>query len=644
MSSASAHIGSVSTGPSSASLSANTRSVYQVFAEIAQQYPDKTALLCNEHSLSYRDLFNRAESLAARLQQQGVKHGDIVGLVTQRSIEAIIAKLAVIRCGAAYLPFDASYPQKMLRYIYEDASPAAMLLQPGLLDNSCMEVFWQGDALLIDDSPAPAPAEPVEVNADDPIYVMYTSGSTGKPKGVVVPHRGVLRLVLDNNYVSLSADEVILQLCPLAFDVCTFEIWGALLFGGSLAIVPSAHPTLDEIAAQIARHNVSTMWLTAGLFHLMVEHRIDGLKPVRQLLAGGDILSPPHVEKVLRELPDCRMINGYGPTENTTFTTAYIFPRDFSAASSAPIGTAINGTTIHILDEVQQPVAKGEKGELYAGGDGVALGYLNRPELSAERFIADPFSEKPNARLYRTGDLVRQREDGNLEFFGRADRQIKLNGKRVELDEIEYNLRRHDDVADAAALVQETEQGIRHLVAYIVPRNGVALGAELENRVRDFLRIELPDYMVPPSITAMEKFPLSANDKVDRAALAAQPPAPRAAATTAAPLNASTLDAQLHTLFCRALKRDSAGHHENFFDLGGNSLQMIELQALIRSELGRELNLTDLFRFPSISALSRYLNPPAATPSATEKTATNSNRRASGRKAALQRARTQKNR
>ena len=318
-------------------------------------------------------------------------------------------------------------------------------------------------------SRAAASAEPA-IGANDLAYVMYTSGSTGSPKGVMIPHRGIVRLVSGCNFVGLGPDEVILHLAPLSFDASTFELWGALLNGGKLVIVPAPHPSLDDIAEAIRVNGVTTLWLTAGLFHLMVESRLDGLQPLRQLIVGGDVLSPPHIAKALKALPSCRIINGYGPTENTTFTCCYTIPQNPPPSGPIPIGSAIQNTTVYVLDADRRPVPVGEEGELYAGGAGVALGYLNQPELTAEKFIEDAFAPQTGARLYRTGDRVRQRPDGIIEFLGRVDRQIKLSGKRIELDAIEADLRSEETVQDAAVIACVDPAGRRSLAAFVTPR------------------------------------------------------------------------------------------------------------------------------------------------------------------------------
>jgi amino acid adenylation domain-containing protein len=440
------------------------------------------------------------------------------------------------------------------------------------------------------------------IGAHDLAYVMYTSGSTGRPKGVLIPHRGIVRLVSDCNFLSLGPDEVVLHLAPLSFDASTFELWGALLNGGKLVIIPAPHPSLDDIAKAIRENGVTTLWLTAGLFHLMVESRLDGLRPLRQLIVGGDVLSPPHVAKALNALPHCRIVNGYGPTENTTFTCCYTIPRTPPPSGPIPIGSAIQDTTVYLLDADRRPVPIGEEGELYAGGAGVALGYLNQPELTAEKFVEDPFARESGGRLYRTGDRVRQRPDGTIEFLGRVDRQIKLNGKRIELDALEAHLRSEETVRDAAVIARVDSAGRRFMAAYVTP------GDLDPHLLRRSLRARLPDFMVPASITVLESLPLSPNGKVDRARLGGFEPASEAAAGPAlSQLNGST-QRQLRDIVANALGRDAIGLEDNFFDLGASSLDLIRIHAKIVEAFGPVLTAVDLFGHPNIKAAAAKID------------------------------------
>jgi len=582
--------------------------IHERFSEVAERVPTRIAITCDGRQITYRGLDAWSDRIAADLRARRVAPGQLVGLYANRSAEAIAAILGILKAGAAYVPFDPAYPPKLLRHIYEDSKPAMMLVQCETLNETNTPTFWDGKALDLqawpdaDAHPLHQPRLAMFVAPSDPAYVMYTSGSTGRPKGVLVPHKAVLRLVIDTDYAHFGEDEVLLGLAPLSFDASTFEIWAALLHGGTLAILPMPHPSFDDIADAIARHGVTTMWLTAGLFHLMVDHRLNGLNPLRQLLAGGDVLSASHVQKALAALPNCQLINGYGPTENTTFSCCYRIPHNQPADEPIPIGTPIAHTQAYVLDDTRQPVPAGDEGDLYVGGDGLALGYLNRPDLTAERFVPNPFDPQSGARLYRTGDRVRLRSDGSFEFMGRVDRQIKLNGKRIELDEIEACLRRTGLVRDAAVTTYETEAGQRRIAAFVSPLAGQTLNLD---RLRDHLRQELPDFMLPTSLVAQDALPLSPTGKVDRAKLIVPRLTPVPAPT---PSISSAVESALLSIWCQVLSVQTINREQNFFDLGGSSLQLMQVQAEIRSKLGYELSMVELFRNPRISLLAAYID------------------------------------
>ena len=580
-------------------------SISQVFDAVTARSRDRIALAGDAQALTYGQLAARADRIGSWLLARGIGRGKTVGLFAQRSPDTIAAILGILKAGAAYVPLDPSYPKKLLQYLYEDSRPAAMLVQETLAAGRPEDVFWNGEALSLGaDMELPAGSSDAcgpETGPDDPAYIMYTSGSTGRPKGVVIPHRAVLRLVLDNNFATLGPEEVILQMAPLSFDASTFEIWGALLNGGKLAVVCNPYPSLDDIGAEIARHGVTTLWLTAGLFHLMVDNNLDGLKPLRQLLAGGDVLSPPHIVKALRGLPGCRLINGYGPTENTTFSCCYTVPRDYSGERALPIGRPIRQTEALILDESLRPVPPGTDGELYVAGAGVALGYLNRPELTAERFIPPPSDPHSSARLYRTGDRVRLRADGNIEFLGRLDRQVKINGKRVELDEIEARIRATGLVQDAAVVCPAGAAGQRQILAFVTATAGTTVDLE---RVRRALRDDLPDYMIPSSIRQLDSFPLSPTGKVDRARLPALVNA-HTDSRGRAPANAT--EAALREIWRKVLGTSAVGVDDNFFDLGGTSLGLMEVHANIRRSMSSDITVVEMFQYPRISALAQHM-------------------------------------
>ena len=580
-----------------------TDSVSALFAQMAESRPDAVAVIEALGTWTYAALDAHADRIAGMLQAQGVGAGQRVGLLLPRSADAVASMLAVMRLGAAFVPLDLGYPAELLALIAQDSAPAAVLAQTEMLAMLGAAPPWSCptiDLTAAADELAGTAALPLPCAAgpDTAAYVMYTSGSTGRPKGVITPHRGILRLVLEPDYVSLGPDEVMLHLAPLAFDASTFEIWGALLNGGRLAVVETAQPGLDEIAEAIARHGVTIAWLTAGLFNLMVDHRLLALRPLRQLLAGGDVLSPSHVARALGGLPGLRLINGYGPTENTTFTCCHAVPADFDGQSALPIGTPIRGTDVWIMDDAMQPVADGAPGQLVAGGDGVALGYLNRPEQTAQAFVPHP--ARPGAWAYCTGDRVRRLPDGSIAFLGRADRQVKLNGKRIELDEIENVAQTCPAVRDVVVVVRE--RGARKLIAAYV-----AGAPEAADQLRAYLRQRLPDYMVPTEIVAMAALPLTPNGKIDRKRL------PEVAAAAAGPrAHGNDIESALAAIWQRVLGHDRIARDANFFDLGGTSLQLIEAHALIQQSLAPDLAITDMFRLPRLAALAGFLAGDAA--------------------------------
>lgn len=365
--------------------------------------------------------------------------------------------------------------------------------------------------------------------------------------------------------------------------------------------MPPQMPSLEELGRAIQRYEVTTMWLTAGLFHLMVEQRIEDLKPLRQLLAGGDALSPLHVRKALADLPRCRLINGYGPTESTTFACCHTIRSGEGWNDSVPIGRPISNTQVYILNSELQPAAIGARGELFIGGDGLAYGYLNNPELTAQKFIPHPFATDRGARLYRTGDFARYLPDGTIEFLGRVDDQIKLHGYRIELGEIEAALTQHPAVSQVAVVVREDASGDKRLVAYVtLTENQPATTGEL----RDFLRTRIPHYMVPSAVVVLNSFPLSPNGKIDRAGLpepGAQPPEKPATAPQ------TELELTILQVWRAVLGSEEVGTEDNFFDLGGDSLQIIEVHSELQKTLQSELSLTDLFEYPTIGSLAKHL-------------------------------------
>jgi amino acid adenylation domain-containing protein len=588
----------------------------QLFDAIAAEHGSRTALVMGEEELSYQDLQQRVHALAAHLLQQGVKAGDPVGLCMDRSADMVTAMLAILRCGASFVPFDPSYPAERLAFMFEDTDVALLLAQRHLKD----ALPKHGARMLFADAfPRTVESAPAAVGqGGDAAYIMYTSGSTGKPKGVVVPHRAIVRLVREQNYLPFGPELCFLQLSNISFDASTLEIWGALLNGGKLVLQAQQKPTLVEIIETIKKHDVNTVWFTVGLFNLMVDEHVEHLRGLKHILTGGDVLSVPHVKKALRVLGPGVLINGYGPTENTTFTCCHAIDDADSIKGSVPIGRPINNTTVHILDPQGKPVAIGAKGELYAGGDGVALGYWKRDELNAERFVPDTFSGREGAKLYRTGDLVRwlppgssPGQAGTIEFIGRTDDQVKIRGFRIELGEIENALNDLAGVKDKVVVVRSDMPGEKQLVCYVVPTESAKAGdadarEAVSDVVREHLLSRLPEHMIPTAFVVLEAFPLTPNGKVDRKAL----PAPelrsaRMRAQHVAPRD--TTEKTLARIWSQVLGVQDLGVHDNFFDLGGHSIVGIQLLAQVERQLGRKLPLNALFQAPTVAQLATML-------------------------------------
>lgn len=480
--------------------------IHKAFEDVAAQHGGRVALSFQGKQLTYRELDCQANSVAAQLRKLAVRPGDFVAVVLPHSIEIAVAFLAILKCGAAYLPLDAASPPQR-NAAFMRAANVRVIIGSEQLDLSCC----QGRAVLhaSELSATGGDFESVESGHDDAAYVMYTSGSTGVPKGVVVPHRGVTRLVTHTNYVSIEPQDRILQLAPPSFDASTFEIWGALLNGATL--VPYSGTTLDpnRLKSDIRENGITILWLTAGLFSLIADQAIDALRPLRILLAGGDVLNARYVNKVLEQVPEITVINGYGPTENTTFTCCHSMTSENRPNGSVPIGKAITGTRVHVLDDSRRPVSRGTVGELYASGQGVALGYLNDQQRDA--FFVDA-SVAPGL-IYRTGDLVQEAENGDLHFIGRRDSLVKVRGYRVSLEEVRTHLVSIEDVVDAVVVKKDLPPGDQLLVAYVKRKEGSHICART---IRLRLAQRIPKYMIPGQFVFDDALAINENGKIDR--------------------------------------------------------------------------------------------------------------------------------
>ena len=581
------------------------QTVAQLFEEVAVRYPERTALAFGEQALSYGELNRRSNVLARSLVRSGAGRETLVGLCAERSLEMIVGMLAILKCGAAFVPLDASYPAERLSFMLSDTGARIVLTQHS--QSSAFHDAAELTKIYLDDAAKNRDAADeqdlkVPASARDLAYVMYTSGSTGRPKGVMVEQRSIVRLVRNTDFAAFGPEEVFLQYAPISFDASTFEIWGALLNGAKLVLMPPHASSLQEIGDTIRKEGVTTLWLTAGLFHLFVDQRLDDLVGLRQLLAGGDTLSAPHVRKFLDRAPNTTLINGYGPTEGTTFTCCHSMRHGDVIPDSVSIGRPIANTSVYLLDEQLQPVPAGEVGELCAGGDGIARGYLNAGELTAAKFVSDPFSPEPDGRMYRTGDLARWLPDGTLQFLGRRDQQVKISGHRIELGEIEAALAQHPSVQQACVVLHTDAAGTKRLAAYVVPRGGASVAA---GGLKEFLAAKLPVFMVPAYFVALDELPLTANGKVDRAAL----PNPQGVSgPVSAQATGNALEEQIAALWREVLGAKSVGLDENFFDIGGDSLLIVSVHAQLQKTAAREIPVTALFEHVTVRSLARYLS------------------------------------
>ncbi|MEM6278219.1 MAG: amino acid adenylation domain-containing protein [Verrucomicrobiota bacterium] len=579
-------------------------SVVEAFRSAASRSPDRLAVRDVTDSLSYSELEKRSQSLAHKLVLSGVRLGEPVGLVCERSIDLIVALLGILKSGGSYLPLDSTYPAERLRFLAEDAGVRFVIGSENALPLE--DVVWISPTFSHD---APEPGDLPNLTREDPAYLLYTSGSTGEPKGVVVPHRAVLRLVLGNDFAELGPETHILQHSPISFDASTFEIWGPLLNGGQLTLFPEAPLTLRSLGEAITSHKINTLWLTAGLFHAMVDERIEDFSGLDQLLAGGDVLSPARVGQVVERFPDLRLVNGYGPTENTTFTCCHqITPRDVSKDKPVPIGKPIQGTDVFLLNESLEPVPEGDSGELCAAGPGLALGYWKRDELTAERFVPAPWDK--NLLLYRTGDLAHRDDQGLIHFEGRIDQQVKVRGYRLELAEIEAALETHESVEKAVVTTHPSkDEADKKLTGWIVSPSSLD-AAELTR----YLTGKLPEYAIPSSFQQIESVPLTPNGKVDRRALQASSPI-----QTHGPLHRE--NSLVESLVTEITGIDQPPQDANFFDLGMSSLEIARLHEKLEQALGRDIPITTLFQHTTIHSLRRSLEGAAsATPITTAET------------------------
>jgi amino acid adenylation domain-containing protein len=575
--------------------------IHQLFEAQVEQTPDAVAVVFEDKQLTYQELNSRSNQIAHHLLALGVCLDMLVGICTEPCVEMVVGLLGILKAGAAYLPLDPTYPQQRLNWMLADSSVQVLLTQQHLIEKLqvpsiiCLDTHTKQEGKPLTLSPPAPPAPPAP---DNLAYVIYTSGSTGKPKGVAVAHGSLLNLVFWHQQAfSVSPTTRATQMAATAFDACGWEIWPYLSAGASIYFVDDLtrkQPT--KLRDWLLAQEITISFLPTPLAQRVLALDWPESVALRTLLTGGDKLQ--HYPNV--SLPFA-VVNNYGPSENTVVTTSGMVAR---AQSGVPtIGRPIANTQVYLLDEQLQPVPVGARGELYISGDGVARGYLHRPELTAQRFIPHPFSQQPGARLYKTGDIARFRTDGNIEFLGRMDSQVKLRGFRLELGEIEAVLVQHPAVQQTVVIVREDVPGDKRLVAYVVWNQGQAL---VTSDLRCFLQEKLPEYMMPSTFVVLEALPLTPNGKVNRQALSAPDPSRELEKAYVAPR--TPVEEVLVGIWASVLGLKQVGVHDNFFELGGHSLLATQLTSRVRDAFQVELPLHTLFEAPTVAGMAKYID------------------------------------
>jgi len=583
--------------------------IHGLFSEQARRAPDAVAVTCGRQRLTYREMEERSDRLAGRLRAAGVRVGEPVGLLVPRSPQTVLASLAVLKAGGAYLPIDQDCPPERAAYLLADSG--ARVLVTASDEDGVPGADLRGEWTISPIEAGKWSIHPMKGAAGAastrPAYVIYTSGTTGRPKGVQVSHRSVVRLVRNTDYLRLSAGTRVLATCAPVFDVATFELWGPLLNGGSLHLVPNdVILSAAALGRAVVEQGITTMWLTSPLFNQLVEQDPTIFRPLRELLVGGDVLSPRHVGKVLAACPAVTLINGYGPTENTTFSTTHVVTGD--DLERIPIGRPIANSTAYVIDRDGLLCPIGVPGELCLGGDGLASGYLGRPELTAAAFVPNPFAG--GAPMYRSGDVARWRPDGVLEFFGRRDHQVKVRGFRIELGEIEHTMLEHLSVREAVVVAgpapDRAGAGDRRLRGYYVADPGLPV-----HELRAHLRRVLPEHMVPSHLVELPAMPLNRSGKVDRGRLP-EPPDARTgseAGTEAGEQVAARDDVErtLVRLAERALGVRDLSVRQDLRDLGADSLTATLIAAGSEAALGSALPVSRILREATVERIAGWL-------------------------------------
>ena len=582
---------------------------HEAVATQASRTPDSTALIFAAQHLSYRLLDRISDELAIELQSAGAGKESVVGICMQRSAELVVALLAVLKSGSAYLPLDPLYPKERLEFMLGDAGVKVLLVQPDLpgpngdnIRRICLDEGWAQERGL--EATAQWKGRP-RLQPENLAYVIYTSGSTGKPKGVMTSHRGLCNLVLWMQMAfPLGNDDRMLQRTAFSFDASIWEFFWPLMSGAAVVVAsPAATHDSDLLVRTMIDEEVTILQIVQSLFQILLEAGpVTQCRTLRHVFCGGEAMAPSLIRRFYSCLPQAQLHNVYGPTEASMHVTHWKCPRSDQDAT-VPIGKPVGNTQVHIIDREMEPVPIWVWGQLVISGAGLARGYLGRPELTAERFLPNPFSKAGDERIYLTGDLARYREDGNIEFFGRIDHQVKIRGFRIELGEIEATLLKHPAVRQAAVACRQDGSGDKILAAYIVPGDG---GAPSPASLRTFLQEKLPEYMVPSAFVVLESLPFMTSGKVDRGAL----PAPeRTREAAGEPYTPPETEAQmkLAAIFGEVLSLDRVGMNDSFFSLGGHSLSATRVMSRIREVFHVDLPLRSIFESPSVAGLAAAL-------------------------------------
>jgi amino acid adenylation domain-containing protein len=589
--------------------------LHELFIDRIEAYADRTAVVCGDQRLTYRELHERSRELALYLQSEGVGPESLVGVCMERSLEMVVALYGILQAGGAYVPLDPDYPDERLDHMIRDSRAAIVLTQEALRDKLAalvtadtrliaLDAQWPEIRRRVHVLQAGNVALQQEVAPHHLAYVIYTSGSTGRPKGVMNEHRGIVnRLLWMQEAYGLGAEDTVLQKTPFSFDVSVWELFWPLFTGATLVMAqPGGHKDPAYLADILRQHHITTLHFVPSMLQVFLEHeQASQCLSLKRVVCSGEALPSALARRCAERLPQATLYNLYGPTEAAVDVTAWTCP-PADIPNAIPIGRPIANTQIYILDSYGAPVPVGVAGELHIAGVQVARGYLNRPELTAERFVRDPFSAEAGARMYKTGDLARWQDDGNIEYLGRNDFQVKLRGFRIELGEIEARLAEHEAVREAVVLAREERAGEKRLVAYYTPSTERELSS---SDLRAFLGERLPEYMVPAVYVRLDEMPLSPNGKLDRKAL----PAPDAGAV-AAPAYEPPQGEHEQTLaaICQELLQvERVGRHDGFFELGGHSLLATQLIAKIRSQLDVDLPLRTVFERPSVAELAQVI-------------------------------------